>query len=234
MDRPLGFARIMLLSFTVGLSGALMPGPLTIGVLDHAARGGWHQGLGAGLGHVALELVMVVALLAGLGRLMAGRRAQGSLALAGGLVLLFMAWGMLSTGPSAQLPGVHAGQGEADISRVPLVTGVLATLANPYWFIWWATVGAAQLAWARGYQGGIWAFWAGHAAADLLWLTLLSLALVTGLRFLPGGGYGLLLMLMGGAMAALGVYFLAAARRLFQGQGLPGRTSGAGMGGPGP
>ncbi len=226
-----GWLSVLVAAFTVGLSGALMPGPLTVAVLDHAARTGWSAGLLAALSHVALELLMVGLLAVGLSRILGNRRVAAAVALGGGLILLWMAWGMISTAPAARMPGTGALPDVAPLAGSALAAGALATLANPYWFLWWGTVGAGQLAWARRASPvGVWAFWAGHAGADLLWLGLLSLGMATGLRFMGDGGYRILLYLMGSTLGVLGLYFILSAGRLFTRGGLPaGSPNGQGI-----
>ena len=50
----------------VGLSGALMPGPLTAVTMEHAFRRGYLAAPLITLGHASLEVVMVLLLLLGL------------------------------------------------------------------------------------------------------------------------------------------------------------------------
>jgi threonine/homoserine/homoserine lactone efflux protein len=59
--------------------------------------------------------------------------------------------------------------------HTPLVAGVLLSAGNPYFLVWWATVGAALI--ARSVRFGLWGFLAfalTHWTCDLLWDYLLS------------------------------------------------------------
>lgn len=201
---------VFVTAFVVGLSGALMPGPLTVVVLHGAITSGPLAGPLATLSHGLLELAMVAALVAGMSRVLRRRGVAAALALVGGLVLLWMGWGMVATAPAAALPASGAA---APAGAGPFVAGIAATLANPYWFLWWATVGASQLAWARS-VGNQLAFWGGHVLADLAWLTLLAIAVAGGRTLLTDSTYRGVLFGLGGTIMLLGGYFLVSAGRL--------------------
>lgn len=204
------------MAFVVGLSGALSPGPLTVAALDQAARVGALAGPAAAASHTLLELLMVFALGAGLSRLLHRRGVAAAIAFGGGVLLLWMSWGMIAGASAATVPGPAGGPGGGFGGLAgPLIAGVVATVSNPYWFLWWGSVGAAQLAWTRR-QGGAspLAFWGGHVLSDLVWLTVLSVAVATGRRHLNDAVYRGLLYALGAAMGVLGVFFVAAARRL--------------------
>ncbi|MDP2870997.1 MAG: LysE family transporter [Bacillota bacterium] len=225
--------RVFATAFVVGFSGALSPGPLTVATIHEAARIGWVAGPLATLTHGLLELLMVAALGLGLSRVLRRGAVAGTIALAGGLVLVWMGWTMIAGAPAAVLPGLGCGPEEGSSYALggPLLAGILATLGNPYWFLWWATVGASQLAWSRERTpGGPLTFWAGHVMADLVWLAALAAAVATGRRLLTDAIYRGLLYLLGAAMVLLGVYFAASAARLYRGPAGSGRQS-AGPGG---
>jgi threonine/homoserine/homoserine lactone efflux protein len=53
--------------------------------------------------------------------------------------------------------------------------GVLTSLANPYWFIWWATIGASYILFSLDYgAAGEMAFYCGYILSDLSWNSLLA------------------------------------------------------------
>ena len=66
-----------------------------------------------------------------------------------------------------------------------VLTGALISLANPYWSLWWATLGLGFLAQAREFGlSGIAFFYSGHIFADFLWYSLISLAVSKGKTYL--------------------------------------------------
>jgi len=64
----LEFFTIFITSFTVALSGALMPGPLLTVTISETAARGCSAGPLLMVGHSVLELVLVAAILLGLDR----------------------------------------------------------------------------------------------------------------------------------------------------------------------
>ncbi|MCL6450536.1 MAG: LysE family translocator [Acetobacteraceae bacterium] len=224
-------------ALAVGFSGALTPGPLLSAVVSQTVERGPGGGLGAVAGHGLLELAMVAALAAGAGQWLALREVSGAIGLAGGLVLLAMGWGMVRgaarlsrsldlvaaapAGPSAGRrllrpgpgwPEARARAGVTGRGLSPLWLGVMTSVANPYWTLWWATVGAGYLALAgnRG-AAGAGVFFLGHFLSDFSWYALVTAAVAGGRRVLPHRFYrgllavcGVFLMVMGGSFLVYG------------------------------
>ncbi|KPL18939.1 MAG: hypothetical protein AMJ92_05530 [candidate division Zixibacteria bacterium SM23_81] len=204
--------QIFLTSFLVGLSGALMPGPVLAVTISHATRRGFIVGPLIVLGHAILELALVVGVILGLGQYLVLDPVTGVLGIVGGLVLAWMGWGMLS--------GKGGGEGESELTGAtptsPLLAGILTSLSNPYWFLWWATVGMAyiSLSLQRGYSG-IAAFYSGHFLSDLVWYSFIAALIAFGHKFVAGRFYrglfifcGLFLVLFGGYFLYRGVWIL--------------------------
>jgi len=86
---------------------------------------------------------------------------------------------------------------------------MVTSVANPYWLLWWATVGAKYvfdgLEWG---VAGVLAFYSGHILSDLSWNSLLALAMTTGRRLFRGRLYQALFLLCGLFLLGLGGYFL--------------------------
>ncbi len=168
---------IIITSFMLALSGAMMPGPLLSATISESARLGGRAGPLLILGHAFLELGMVAALLLGLAPLLSTDAAFAAIALTGALVLACMAWNMLKTLSTLSIDW------DAHTPRAGgLVTsGILLSLANPYWTIWWATIGLGYILTCREWgMPGITAFFLGHIAGDLAWYALVSLLVARG------------------------------------------------------
>ena len=102
------------------------------------------------------------------------------LLLAGGLVLAWMGVGMVRLarqGFDATVTDTGAGS--------PLWTGIALTGANPYFLVWWVTVGAALLVRAADFGAmGLLMFAIAHWLCDLGWLWFMSAAAFGGTRWL--------------------------------------------------
>ncbi len=172
-------------SFTIAFSGALMPGPLLSVTISESGRRGWTVGPRFILGHALLELLLLVGLFLGLAPLLSSTNAFVFIAFAGGAVMIWMAWEMFRSLPTLTL---HGEKREREGSLI--LTGALMSLANPYWIIWWATIGLAYVLSARelGTAGGA-AFYIGHILADLAWYTFVSAGIHKGKGLLSQKAY---------------------------------------------
>lgn len=201
-------------SFVVALSGALMPGPLLALTVSQAVRRGFWAGPVLILGHALLEVPIVVALVLGLQQFRSGM-IPAVIGITGGIVLVVMGSGILMRGrhrmtmPTADLP-------EARRNRKGIVIGILGSAANPYFFIWWATIGASYLLWSLELGAvGVASFFTGHILADLGWYTLVAFIIATGRKVMSDTVYrwlfivcGLLLVALGGRFVFYGARYL--------------------------
>jgi threonine/homoserine/homoserine lactone efflux protein len=87
--------------------------------------------------------------------------------------------------------------------------GALVSISNPYWVIWWASVGAAYMSKSLE-QGaaGVASFFTAHILSDFAWLTLVAFVLATGRRVMSRTVYQGILVACGLFLLVLGVYFL--------------------------
>lgn len=202
-------------SFLVALSGALMPGPvLAVDIAESAKRGFWAGPLIV-LGHGIVELILVAAVLGGLSQLLEEGPVTAIIALLGGLFLLWMGFAMIRTAPRQSLPQ-HASAARRGLSLRPVLAGAVASVSNPYWWIWWATVGLAYMLWS--WKLGTWAvafFYGGHILADLSWYALVALIVATGRRWMSDRVYRVILIVCGAFLIGLAAYFVVTGIQFF-------------------
>lgn len=194
---------IFTIGIAIGLTGALAPGPTLIATINASVRSGWRAGPLVSIGHIGAEIGIVLLIIAGLGTLIGS--ATWAIGLVGGIALVLFGLLTLSSARGASLP---VGDASIDAKR-PVAAGLLTSVANPYFWIWWFTVGAALL-WSY-LEGGLLAggiFMAGHWAADIGWLTLVSVSLHRGRFFLSESGYQLVLAACGIFLIAFGCWFV--------------------------
>ena len=173
-------------SFLLALSGALMPGPLLTVTIGESARKGAKIGPLLIVGHGMLELVLIVLILWGFDTLLHNDIVLGSIAFIGSAILLWMGFGMIRglKKMTLDLPDdAKITPGTASIIKTPIVKGILVSISNPYFTIWWLTVGIGYIFYAVTFGiPGIIAFFAGHIFADFLWYTIISLSISLGRR----------------------------------------------------
>jgi threonine/homoserine/homoserine lactone efflux protein len=197
----LSLITIFFSSFIIAMSGALMPGPLLTVTVSESTRRGAIAGPLMILGHGILELALVIALLAGLAPLLVRDDVFIGIALAGGCTLMWMAISMFRS-----IPGLRLNlEAEAEKKNKNLIlAGILFSLANPYWTIWWASIGLGYILHSVKFGIlGVAAFYLGHILADLAWYAFISLGVAKGRRFLSDTFYR---RLIGGCASFLVIF----------------------------
>jgi len=180
-------------------------------VASAGARGFW-AGPQIVLGHGLLEWLLIGFLAWGLGRVLQKDLVVGSIAFVGGACLAWMGYGVVAhAGAIAQ--GKHSG---AVASFHPIIMGVLTSIANPYWLLWWATVGVTYVGLSLQVGPiGLGAFAVGHVLSDLAWFSLVSGLVVRGRSVVGGDVFRDVLVACGVLLGVFGLFFLGVgARRL--------------------
>jgi threonine/homoserine/homoserine lactone efflux protein len=185
-----------------------MPGPLLTVNISESSRRGFIVGPLLMLGHSILELSLLIALLFGLAPFFNQNGFKITISLIGGSILLWMAMGMFRALPSLSL--------NWDVQQVKgnnlVLTGILMSLANPYWILWWATVGIDNVTKSREYGIlGIFFFFIGHILADFVWYTMISTAVGQGRTFLNDRLYKGLIGVCAAALVVFACLFIGKA-----------------------
>lgn len=187
-------------SFCIAFSGAMMPGPLLTTTISESTQRGYIAGPLLIVGHSILEFFLVVILLIGLAPLITNRTIITIIGVSGGGIMLWMAVGMFRSLPTLTI------QWDAQEKKHNhlILTGALMSLANPYWTIWWATIGLGYILHSKeiGIRGVIF-FFTGHILADFVWYTLISATIGKGRHLLTIRIYRTII----GICAALLVFF---------------------------
>ncbi len=187
-------------SFIIAFSGAMMPGPLLTATVSESSKRGFRAGPMLIAGHGILEMGLVVLLVLGVAPFLQREGVFAVIAIAGGAILLWMAFGMFRTLPTLSLPISAEIQGDNSL----IMSGILMSLANPYWIIWWATIGFGYILHSMKFAiWGILFFFTGHILADLLWYSAVAAAVGKGRHLFTDGIYRGIV----GACAAILVVF---------------------------
>jgi threonine/homoserine/homoserine lactone efflux protein len=211
---------IFVTSFIAALSGALMPGPLLAVTVAESPRRGTFTGPLLIVGHGILELSLVIAIMVfiRLAEFLYQPTVFAIIAASGAAILLYMAVGMFRALPKLTLTPSSS----TAPSRPLILTGILMSLANPYWSVWWITFGLGCLLQSQE-QGfaGVMFFYAGHILADFVWYTSVSTAVAKGRHLLSDRLYRGLIAVCALFLVFFAFYFLYAA--FFPKQFLPQR-----------
>lgn len=210
----MSIATLFATAFMVGLSGAMMPGPLLSATIASSARRGWMAGPLIVFGHAILELLLVIALMAGLSAFLTRAEVTKAIALVGGLFLIYLGYTMSRDARAGriQLNSSRNTASKSSSDMHPVLIGILLSLTNPYWSIWWATIGLGYLVLAFPFGTiGVGSFFSGHILSDLLWYTLISISIAGGQKFIKDSYYNAVILLCGLFLIGMGGYFLYSA-----------------------
>ncbi|MCF7848987.1 MAG: LysE family translocator [Kiritimatiellales bacterium] len=199
-------------AFVVGLSGAMAPGPVLTVTISETLKRGFKAGPLIVLGHAILEIILLILIVAGLGPFFEQPIVARFFSVVGGIVLLGMGGHMVATNRKTTDEAMRAEGNTSSALRNPVTAGILLSISNPYWIIWWATIGLGFVTQSLQYGLiGLLSFYLGHIMADLVWYCFVSFSVTAGRRFCAPVIYRVVFIVCGAAMVGLGVFFLSSA-----------------------
>ncbi len=208
VQAPSEIAVFLLSAVAISLSGVMAPGSVTAATI---AQGATRKAAGAliAIGHGLVEFTLMFAIISGFDVVIQSAVAQIGIGIAGGLFLLWMGGGMIRD------IGKEAAAVDGSRRSGPIMTGVLLSAGNPYFLLWWATVGLALATDARrlGWAAFV-LFMFIHWLCDLVWLGFLGYMSFRGLRVLGGRVQKVILAVCGGALVLFGIKFVYSAAAL--------------------
>lgn len=154
-----------------------MPGSMLTYTIDKSLKKGARSGLLISLGHVLLELLLVILVLVGIGRYLKTDTAQIIIGIAGGCVLIYFGYLMVKDVYYNRIKLDFEDEKADSKYGNLLLGGALISAANPYFIFWWAVVGLGLIMEAYNKLGiiGVGLFYIGHIISDLSWYGLVSL-----------------------------------------------------------
>jgi threonine/homoserine/homoserine lactone efflux protein len=200
------YLSIFCLSFVVALSGALMPGTLLAAVVAESAGGGRWAGPLISVGHALLEGVLLALIMLGFSGILRSTGLITAVTLAGSAFLVYSGIHMLVSLKTITLE--QAMKRSSSPGRL-VVAGIAVSATNPYWIVWWMTVGLGfALSAQRTGIAGIAVFFCGHITADFLWYTTVSFLIAGRRAFISERAYKIILRCCALTLIGFGIYFL--------------------------
>lgn len=196
-----------------------MPGPLFAANLLQGTKGGARSGFMISVGHTLVELPLVMVMGLGISSLLNLPGFTTLVGLVGGLALI--AFGILQLRDvTSNSFGMEPAEG-GKLQKRSLMLGVGLTGLNPFFIVWWLTVGLGLVVQAveLGALLGVFIMYVSHVWMDYAWLTGTAYLSARGKTLLKARGYRLLLV----GLAILLMYFGAGfiMRSVFQVNILP-------------
>jgi threonine/homoserine/homoserine lactone efflux protein len=186
----------------VSLSGVMAPGPITAVTISTGARNR-HAGALIAIGHGIVEFPLMLLIMGGAKKLFQLEAVRIAIGLVGGLFLIVMAIQIFRS--ANKLDSTD----ELKSYKGPILTGIILSGGNPYFLVWWATIGLALATKAR--QFGILAFGLFaivHWLCDFFWLEALSWASFRGSALMGKRIQRYILLICSIALLLIAVMFL--------------------------
>jgi threonine/homoserine/homoserine lactone efflux protein len=141
----------------------------------------------------------------GFAKLLASNLTQKIIGLIGGLLMVYMGFRMIKTEKKNS-------EEYGSVKHSSLIAGILTTGANPYFLLWWATIGTTLIlnAMIFGFMGFL-IFAITHWLCDLLWNTFVSVTIFKSKRFLTKKVHNIIFGFCFAVLIGFGAWFITSA-----------------------
>jgi threonine/homoserine/homoserine lactone efflux protein len=200
--------RALLLGFTIGLTGAIVPGPMLFATIELSLKRGWFAGPEVVLGHMLVELVLSILILFGFASFVSSGTIS-VISIVGGFALAVFGFLTVKDAKIAASSGLFSEKSNLMLTSNPIASGLITSVSNPYFWIWWLTAGSALV--LRENELGLFvsiAYVLGHWTADLSWFTAVSGSFSRGKTMFSGRTHEAILYACGGFLIIFGLYFM--------------------------
>jgi len=188
----------------ISASGVMAPGPLFAANISYGLREGTKSGIKMAMGHTIVEFPLVILLGIGVFSLETFPEFRTIISIVGAITLFVFALVQIKT----------VLQNNKDITSTPkhgpLVTGIVLSALNPFFIIWWLTIGFklisdAMLIWA--FSGIVIVFFL-HIWMDFAWLGGISFLASKSSKILSNRNYKFIMIGLSLLLVYFGITFL--------------------------
>ena len=201
MTQIIEFAIVVIV---ISASGVMSPGPLFAANIAHGLRDGAKSGIKMAIGHTIVEFPLVIMLGIGALSLETFPEFRTVISALGAVTLFVFA--------VIQIRAIL--QGEKNIvsktKQHPIVTGIAFSALNPFFIIWWLTIGLklitdAMIIWAFA---GMLIMFAMHIWMDFAWMGGIACLASKSKQIISNRNYRILMIGLNGMLIYFGITFL--------------------------
>ena len=198
------FFEFAILVIVISASGVMAPGPLFAANISYGLREGAKSGIKMATGHAMVELPLVILLGIGVFSLESFPEFRTVISILGAITLfVFAALQIRTVLKNKEFSIKNQKQGA-------LITGVLLSGLNPFFIVWWLTIGFklisdAMLIWAFS---GMLIMFGLHIWMDFAWLGAVSFLALKSTKILSNRNYKILMIGLSGMLIYFGIIFL--------------------------
>ena len=214
-------------------SGVLSPGPLFLANLVYGSNQGYYAGIKIANGHMTVELLLIILLsssLFGFSFFTAGPAALRIVGMIGGIAIIVFAMAQIlniikKAGYTADVMNKNNIQDIGykstyfflldkigrKLNLGPLMVGMIFTAMNPFFVIWWLTVGIKLISdaiYLFGIVEGVFLLFLFHIWMDYAWLALTAYLISKGWSIVKMRSYHLFMVCINIVLISYGFYFL--------------------------
>ena len=201
MQEFLGFAVTVII---ISVSGVMSPGPLFTANIIHGLKEGTSSGLKIATGHTIVELPLIILLGIGVLTLEMIPEFKTTIVILGAVGLFAFA--------GLQIQNIlrKKTQTNQKIKHNPILTGIMFSALNPFFIIWWFTIGFKLISDSIE----LWSYWgigilfAVHIWMDFVWLGFIAFSASKASNLLSSKNYRILMVALSGVLIYFGINFI--------------------------
>ena len=201
MQEFLGFALTVVI---ISVSGGMSPGPLFTANIMHGLKEGTQSGLKIAAGHTVIELPLIILLAVGVISLETIPEFKTTIVLLGAIGLFGFAGLQIKNALTKKI------QTGIQVKHGAFLTGVLFSALNPFFIIWWLTIGFKLISdsieiwsyWGIGILFGV------HIWMDFVWLGFVAFSASKAGNILSNQNYRILMITLSGVLIYFGISFV--------------------------
>jgi threonine/homoserine/homoserine lactone efflux protein len=188
-------------------SGALAPGPLFFATITHGTKHGAKSGLIFSIAHTIVEFSLIMLFALGLVTIASEPIVKNVIGLLGGSVLIL--FGAIQIRNTIRFNPEDLKKPKASYKHL-FIIGLVFTGLNPYFILWWLTVGAQLIIIALEFAAllGVVFMFMCHVWMDYVWLTGVAYFSKKGTDVMGLKWYKPLMIIFGGILIYFGITFI--------------------------
>ena len=188
----------------VSASGVMSPGPLFAANITYGLKQGTKAGIKIAIGHSIVELPLVILLGIGIFSLEIFPEFKTIISILGAITLFVFAFMQIKSTLKKNK------KSETKLKQGPIITGVLLSALNPFFIIWWLTIGLKLISDAMA----IWAFvgilivFVLHVWMDFVWLGSTAFLISKSKKIISNTNYKIIMLALSVILIYFGITFL--------------------------
>ncbi|MDC0209273.1 LysE family translocator [Nitrosopumilus sp.] len=201
MSSIIEFAIIVII---ISASGVMSPGPLFAANITYGLKQGTKSGIKIAIGHSLVELPLVILLGIGILSLEIFPEFKTIISILGAITLFVFAFIQIKSTLKKNE------KSETKLKQGPIITGVLLSALNPFFIIWWLTIGLKLISDAMA----IWAFvgilivFVLHVWMDFVWLGSTAFLISKSKKIISNTNYKIIMLALSAILIYFGITFL--------------------------